>query len=178
MKGVNITLQVKPEVKLKTCAVPYILKQKVSEELDKLEHQGVISPVKTAQWAAPIVPVVKHNGSIRICGDFKTTFNQASVIESYPLPRIEEIFANLAGGKYFSKLDLASAYLQLTIAKESREFLTVNTPKGLYQYNRLPFGITSAPAIFQHRDTSTWIRRSFRLHRRYPCHWSNHSGSH
>ena len=70
-------------------------------------------------------------------------------MESYPLPRVEELFANLSGGKQFSKLDLAQAYLQLQLADNSKEFVTINTSKGLFQYNRLPFGVASAPAVFQ-----------------------------
>ena len=81
MKGVEIELQVKAEAKpkfMKPRTVPYILRQKVEEELNRLSNLGIISPVKTSKWAAPIVPVLKRDGTIRICGDFKTTFNQAS----------------------------------------------------------------------------------------------------
>ena len=130
MKGVEVTLDVKSEVKPKKNkprSVPYILKQKVADELDRLCNLGIISPVKTAKWATPIVPVVKKDGTIRICGDFKSTVNQATHIETYPLPRVEELFSNLAGGKYFSKLDMSSAYLQLLLAVLSKEYLTINT---------------------------------------------------
>ena len=102
-----------------------------------------------ARWAAPIVLVVKQNGSVSICGDFKITINQVSQVESYPLPRVEELFATLSGGKQFSKLDLAQAHLQLQLADNSKEFVMINTSKGLFQYNRLPFGVASAPAVFQ-----------------------------
>ena len=70
-------------------------------------------------------------------------------MESYPIPRVEELFTNLIGGKHFSKLDLAQAYLQLPLSERSRQYVTINTTKGLFQYNRLPFGVSSAPAIFQ-----------------------------
>ena len=129
--------------------VSLALKDKVEEELDTLVAEGILLPVQFSKWAAPIVPVVKHNGSIRICGDFKVTINQVSCLDSYPLPRIEELFAKLLGGKYFSKLDLSQAYLQLPLEESSKEFVTINTHKGLFRYNRLPFGVASAPAIFQ-----------------------------
>ena len=135
----------------------YILKQKVADELDRLCNLGIISPVKTAKWATPIVPVVKKDGTIRICGDFKSTVNQATHIQTYPLPRVEELFSNLAGGKYFSKLDMSSAYLQLPLVELSKEHLTINTHRGLHQFNRLPFGVASAPAIFQ-RSMETLLR--------------------
>ena len=92
---------------------------------------------------------MKTNGSVRICRDYKLTANTATKTESYPLPRIEDLFASLAEGKVFSKLDLSRAYLQLPLAEESQPLLTVNTHKGLYRYLRLPFGVSSAPAIFQ-----------------------------
>ena len=95
------------------------------------------------------MPVVKPNGSIRICGDYKLTVNQAAKVENYPLPRIEDIFASLAGGKRFTKLDLAHAYNQIPLDEEAQKLTVVNTHKGLYKYRRMPFGITSAPAMFQ-----------------------------
>ena len=106
-------------------------------------------PVQISKWAAPIVPVVNRDGSIRICGDYKQTVNQASLVDPYPLPRIDDLFTSLSGGKKFSKLDLSKAYQQLVLAESSRELTTINTHKGLYHYTRLPFGISSAPAIFQ-----------------------------
>ena len=69
--------------------------------------------------------------------------------EQYPLPRIEDIFANLAGGQKFSKIHLRQAYHQLEMEEDYKKYLTINTHMGLFQYNRLVFGITSAPAIWQ-----------------------------
>ena len=92
---------------------------------------------------------MKQNGTARICGDYKTTINQSTITESYPLPRIDDLLSSLAGGKAFTKMDLAHAYMQVPLEDESKSLTTINTHKGLYQYNRLPFGISSAPAIFQ-----------------------------
>ena len=67
---------------------------------------------------------------------------------------MDELVAALAGGKTFTKLDLSNEYLQLTLDEPSKEYLFINTHKGLFKYNRLPFGVSSAPAIFQrHMDT-------------------------
>jgi len=63
--------------------VPFLLKEKVEEELNNLQSQGIISPVKFSRWAAPIVPVVKKNGKVRICGDFKVTINKVAPTETY-----------------------------------------------------------------------------------------------
>lgn len=62
---------------------------------------------------------------------------------------MDELFASLAGGRYFSNLDLSNAFLQTELEEKSKKLVIINTPKGLFQYNRLPFGISSAPAIFQ-----------------------------
>ena len=85
-EGVEVSLQVKPYSKpkfFKPRTVPHFLKQKVEEALDKMATRGIISPVKTSKWAAPIVPAMKKDGSVRICGDFKNTYNQAADTESY-----------------------------------------------------------------------------------------------
>ena len=68
----------------KARSVPFALKSKVESELVDLQSKGIISPVKHATWAAPIVPVLKKNGQIRICGDYKLTINQAAPTETYP----------------------------------------------------------------------------------------------
>ena len=122
---------------------------KIEKELNNLESQGIITKVDSSKWATPIVPVVKGNGDIRICGDFKVTVNQAIKVHKYPLPWIEDIFAKLSNGKMFSKLDLRQAYLQLECEDRLKELLTINTHRGLYCYNRLLYGISSAPAIWQ-----------------------------
>ena len=75
--------------------------------------------------------------------------NQELEIDQYLLPKPEELFATLAGGKIFTKLDLSQAYLQLQLDEKSTPFVTVNTHQGLYRYKRLPFGVAFAPSIFQ-----------------------------
>ena len=75
--------------------------------------------------------------------------NQVLTVEEYPLLTPEELFSTLSGGKIFSKLDLSQAYLQLPVNEESNSYLTINTHQGLFVYNRLPFGVASASAIFR-----------------------------
>ncbi len=130
-------------------AIPYALRRKVEEELERLQRTGIIEPVQFSDWAAPIVPVVKRDRSIRICGDYKVTINQAAKVDTYPLPKIDNLLASLGGGKSFTKLDLAHAYQQFPLDEESRQYAVINTHQGLYRYNRLPLGVSSAPAIFQ-----------------------------
>ncbi|RXN38376.1 putative protein K02A2.6-like protein [Labeo rohita] len=125
------------------------MKERVEKEIDRLEKANIISPVTYSEWAAPVVPVIKKDSTICLCGDYKVTVNQAANTEVYPLPRIEEVLATLSGGKVFSKIDLAQAYQQVLLDDDSKKYTTINTHKGLYVYNRLAFGISSAPSIFQ-----------------------------
>eukprot|EP00731_Ephydatia_muelleri_P017266 Em0010g364a len=152
VKGTKVKLYVDDSCKpafFKARTVPYALRKKVEAELDRLEKIGVIEKVQFSAWAAPIVPILKRDGSLRICGDYKLTVNKAAIVDKYPLPRIEDILSSLGNAKVFSKLDLANAYLQLPLEEESKEYVTISTHQGLYRYNRLPFGVSSAPAIFQ-----------------------------
>ena len=121
--------------------IPFALKDKVG--------QGELVPVERAEWAAPIVVVHKKDGGIRICGDFKVSINPVICSQIYPLSTPEEMFSMLANGKSFTKLDLARAYKQMAVKKECQHLLTINTHLGLFRYTRLPFGISTAPALWQ-----------------------------
>jgi len=129
--------------------VAYALRPKIEAELERLESTGVIKRVDYSEWATPIVPVVKKDGSVRLCGDFKVTLNPVLEVDKYPTPKVEDVFATLAGGQCYSKIDLKSAYLQMEMDDESKKLLTISTHKGLFQYQKMPFGVASAPAIWQ-----------------------------
>ena len=129
--------------------VPFAALESVNAELERLEDLGVISKISYSDWASPTVYIRKKNNKIRVCADYSTGLNDCLKDHSYPLPSPEDIFAKLNGGKVFSKLDLSEAYLQLKVDYESSELLTINTHKGLYKFNRLPFGVKVAPSIFQ-----------------------------
>ena len=77
----------------------YAMWERVEQEMDRLKHEGILQLVEFSDWATPIVPVLKNDGSVHICGDYKLTANQAAKVDSYPLPRIEDLLASLAGGK-------------------------------------------------------------------------------
>ena len=152
LKGVKAKIYVDQGAEpknIKATSVPYALKTNVELELERLEREGIISPVEFSEWAAPIVPVAKPNGTVRICGDYKLTVNQVTKLDNYPIPKTEDLLATLGGGEKFTKLDMSQAYQQMTLDEESRKFTTINTHKGLFQYNRLPFGVSTAPGIFQ-----------------------------
>ena len=113
---------------------PYSLRDKVDRELECLLKAGVISPIEFSNWAAPIVPVVKSDGSIHICGDYKVTLNAVSKLEEYPLPRMEDLFVALSGEKVFSKLDLSHAYQQIVLEEDTKNLLSLT-------HRRVYFGL-------------------------------------
>lgn len=150
---VDLVLEGKPTpIFCKARPVPYSLRTAVAQELDRLEKLGIMEKIKHSKWASPIVVVEKGKGEqrkIRICGDYKVSINSITKSEHYPLPNPSEIFNKLKDGKIYTVLDLSNAYQQLELSPRAQELLTVNTHQGLYRYKRMPFGITSAPAIFQ-----------------------------
>ena len=93
--------------------------------------------------------VPKGNGQLRLCDDYKVSINSAVNDQPYTLPTADDIFATLAGGSLFTKLDLSNAYAQVKMDEKSRQYLTINTVKGLYEVIRLPYGVKTAPHIFQ-----------------------------
>ena len=152
VKGMKASLTLKENAQPKLCKagpVPYALKERVEKELERLESEGIIQKVDHSDWATPIVAVPKGDNSVRICGDYKVTVNPQLEVDQYPLPKIQDIFASLAGGQKFTKIDLRQAYNQLEMNENSKSYLTINTHKGLYSYNRLVFGIAASPSIWQ-----------------------------
>lgn len=149
--GYEAELVLKSDVPIfkKAYNVPYRLKDKVIEYLDKLERQNVITPIKISEWASPVVIVMKKNNDIRLVIDCKVSINKVIIPNTYPLPTAQDLFAGLAGCKIFCALDLEGAYTQLMLTERSRKFMVINTIKGLYVYNRLPQGASSSASIFQ-----------------------------
>lgn len=131
--------------------VPLPLRPQVEAELQRMESLGVISKVdKPTQWCAGMVVVPKKNGKVRICVDLKH-LNENVLREVHPLPKVDETLAQLSGAKVFSKLDANSGFWQIPLDEPSRQLTTFITPVGRYQFNKLPFGISSAPEHFQKR---------------------------
>ena len=151
--GFKAHLPVKPDAQnrlFKAMFVPYSLRSKIETESKRLEKLDIISKVAAAEFSTtPNVPVLKPNGQVRICKDFKVTVNRYLDLTQYSLPHIEEIFERLSGRTVYSKLDRPVAYRQVELDEESKRHVIITTHKGLYFYYRLCFGIASVPAIFQ-----------------------------
>uniref|UniRef100_A0A8R1I4B2 RNA-directed DNA polymerase n=1 Tax=Caenorhabditis japonica TaxID=281687 RepID=A0A8R1I4B2_CAEJA len=129
--------------------VAYAVLPKVAHEVKLLVDQGVYTATDYSDFAAPVVVVDKKDGTIRLCGDYSTGLNEALETHQNPLPTAEDIFTTLNGAKYFTQIDLAEAYLQIEVEEQCKKLLTINTHLGLFYPNRLPFGVKTAPAIFQ-----------------------------
>lgn len=148
LKGIEATITVEesaPPKFHKPQLIPFALKDKVEQQLGKQVNKGEVIPIIKSEWAAPIIVVHKKDEGIRICGDFKVSINSFLHSQTYP----EEMFSTLANGEAYTKLDLARAYKQMKVRKECQPLITINTHCGLFQYNRLPFGITTAPSLWQ-----------------------------
>ena len=131
--------------------VPIPLRTKVKKELDRMETLGVIAKVEEpTDWCAGMVVVPKRSGDVRICVDLKP-LNESVLREVHPLPKVDDTLAQLAGAAVFSKLDANSGFWQIPLAKPSRHLTTFITPFGRYCFNKMPFGISSAPEHFQKR---------------------------
>ena len=145
---VRMDINAKPFVH-KAYNLPFKLRDKVSDQLDQMEKVGIIEKVEYADWASPMVVVVKPNKDLRICFDGSVTINPHIETHHYPLPVIDELLASKSGAKYFCVLDLKGAYQQLIVSDDTKKLLAINTFKGLYAYKRLPFGVKPAATIFQ-----------------------------
>ena len=117
--------------------VPYAMKDKVDVALERLEKGGIIKLREFSKWASSIVAVTKKDSSVRICGDYKVSVNKAMVCDTHPILRRENSFAAMSGGVSFSKPDLSHAYPQLQLEESAKDYLVINTHKGLFEYTRL-----------------------------------------
>ena len=111
-----------------------------------LKH-GVIEE-SHSEWSAPIVLVKKKDGTLRLCVDY-CRLNSISVMDAYPMPRIDELINRLGQAKFISTLDLNQGYWQVPMAEEVKAKTAFVTPFGLFQFNVMLFGLQGAPATFR-----------------------------
>ena len=109
LRGVKAQMILEDGAQPKFCRtrnVPCAVKPYFEKELERLQEEGIISPIEYSPWASGVVSVAKRDTKdVRLCGDYKVTINPV-IREKFPLPRVEDIFAKMAGGKRFSKIDL------------------------------------------------------------------------
>ena len=149
----EVKIQIKEDALPFVQAVPRRIaaarKQPLYEELCRMERLGVIEQVeRPTEWCSPCVVVPKKDGTIRVCVDF-TPLNKAVKREYHPLPTSDETLSELRNARIFSKLDANCEYWQMKLHPDSYHLTTFITPFGRYWCKHLPFGISSAPKIFQ-----------------------------
>ena len=122
-------------------------KEVVEKEVSKMLSDGIIRPSQSP-WSSPVTLAPKSDGSIRFCIDYRQ-LNKVSIQDAHPLPNIQDILDSLQGAKVFSTMDLKSGFWQMGLEEESKPRSAFACHVGLYEFNRLPFGHTNAPAQFQ-----------------------------
>ena len=129
--------------------LPYVLRHELEQELRSLLHTGCIEP-SSSPYASALVLVRKKNGALRVCVDYRGV-NKNTVPDQYPLPRIDELINMIGKSKprIFTPLDLMKGYHQVRMAKDSKPKTAFTCHMGLFQYRRMLFGLTNAPATFQ-----------------------------
>ena len=127
---------------------PFALTEEISAELNRLEREGIIERIDSSPWVSNLTIALKKNGAIRLCVDLREV-NKAVIPDQYPLPTVNELFHTFRGAAVFTKIDLRWGYNQIPLAEDSRQLTAFITHQGLYQYKRMPFGLSSAPAAFQ-----------------------------
>ena len=131
----------------------------VKAHVQELVGKGIVQP-SCSPYASPIVVVQKKDGTIRLCVDYRQ-LNAKTRKDAYPLPRIEESLDALTGATLFSTLDLASGYHQVPMAERDKDKTAFCTPFGLFEFNRMPFGLCNAPSTFQRLMERIFSDQSF-----------------
>ena len=142
----DIKLTSTDPVKVKQYPMPYSMTEEVKKEVQQMEKMGVIEHSESP-YSFPIVMVKKKDGTNRCCIDFRQ-LNRITLFDAEPMPNAEEMFAKLAGHKYFSRLDLTKGYWQVPMSDKSKKLTAFSTPQGLFQFRTMPFGLVIAPAVF------------------------------
>ncbi|XP_062701591.1 uncharacterized protein K02A2.6-like [Aedes albopictus] len=152
IQGVQVRVQMDPDatpVFQPLRRVPLPLENAVSEKLDELLKRDIIEVKRgPATWVSPLVVANKANGSIRLCVDLRRV-NQAVIRDRHPMPVIEDVLTRVGKGRIWSVLDVKDAFFLLELDEATRDITTFITHRGLYRFKRLPFGLVSAPEIFQ-----------------------------
>ena len=137
--------------------LPWVHRDAVRKELDMMLEHGIIEE-SSSEWAQPLVIVPKKGSSeVRLCIDFRRV-NQVAKMDSYPLPRIEDLIDKMAKAKCISTMDLSRSYWQIPLTDGSKDKTAFITPFGLWHFVTMPFGLADAQATCQRLVDTRLIR--------------------
>ena len=139
VKGFEACVELKAGARPKFCNFrkpPFAFRGKIGKKLDSLEEEGFLIKVDHSKYASPIHPVMKADGDVRLCGDYKSTLNPNVDTKCYPLPTIEDCLWEIRGSTIFTKLDIKQAYNHLPLREADQLLTTINT--GLVQVDTSP----------------------------------------
>ena len=142
----DIKLSTAEPVRSKGYPLPYKTREIMESEIDEMIELGVIEP-SISPYSSPIVLVPKKDGSVRFCIDFRK-LNKATEFNAEPMPNMEEVITRMSGHRFYSQMDLCKGYWQLGLSKRSRQYTAFETPRGLFQFKTMPFGLVNAGASF------------------------------
>jgi hypothetical protein len=143
----NIDTKNEKPIKTKPYRVAYAQQPEVDGMIDEMLVNNIIKK-SNSPWASPLVIVKKKDGTNRFCVDYRK-INEITVKDNFPVPLIEETLDSLQGSQYFTTIDLASGYWQMALNNDAKLKTAFISSKGLFQFERLPFGLSNAVSFFQ-----------------------------
>ena len=142
----DIKLLTSETIRTKGYSIPYKTRSVMETEIQDMLDLGVIEP-SISPYSSPIVLVPKKDGSVRFCIDFRK-LNKVTEFDAEPMPNMEEIINRMSGHKYFTKMDLSKGYWQVGLTERSKPLTAFETPRGLFQFRTMPFGLVNSGATF------------------------------
>ena len=144
--SISIVKEEKP-IRQRPYRIPRAYQVQVEKELQEMLEQGIIEPSQS-EWTSPIVVVKENDGDIRICIHYRK-LNAVTKRDANPMPKIDDTLDELGQAKYITTLDLAKGYWQVAVNAQDQEKTAFSSPLGLFQFKRMPFGLSGAPGTFQ-----------------------------
>ena len=142
----DIKLLTSEPIRTKGYSIPYKTRSVMETEIQDMLDLGVIEQ-SISPYSSPIVLVPKKDGSVRFCIDFRK-LNKVTEFDAEPMPNMEEIINRMSGHKYFTKMDLCKGYWQVGLTERSKHLTAFETPRGLFQFRTMPFGLVNSGATF------------------------------